>query len=111
MTDELDQLLESYHAADLSSMASEAAISTSVRGKSSRSTTVSALRQHFFQPERIRAGYAKLNELEKNALNRILLHSQAIPTRALRRELIKSGMVTEASIAPEPESRRGYGYS
>ncbi len=110
MADELDQLLESYHAADLSSMASEAGISTSVRGKSNRSTTVNALRQHFFQPERIRASYAKLSELEKEALNRILLHSQATPTRALRRELIKSGIATEAPIAPVPESRRNYGY-
>ncbi len=110
MTDEIDQLLESYHAADLSSMASEAGISTSVRGKSNRSSTVSALRQHFFQPERIRASYAKLSELEKEALNRILLHSQATPARALRRELIKSGIATEAPIAPVPESRRSYGY-
>ncbi len=111
MSDELDQLLESYHAADLSSMASEAGISTSVRGKSNRSTTVSALRQHFFQPERIRASYAKLSDLDKTAFNRILLRSLATPTRVLRRELIKSGIVTEAPIAPEPEGRRNYGYS
>jgi hypothetical protein len=111
MTDEIDQLLDSYHAADLSSMASEAGISTSVRGKSNRSSTVSALRQHFFEPERIRAGYAKLSDLEKTAFNRILLHSQATPTRILRRELIKSGIATEVPVAPEPEGRRSYGYS
>ena len=110
MTAEITQILDSYHAADLSSMASEAGISTSVRGKSNRSSTVSALRQHFFQPERIQAAYAKLSDLEKEALNRILLHPQPIPTRALRREMVRSGIVTEAPLSKEPERGRLYDY-
>ncbi|MBI3959342.1 MAG: helicase-associated domain-containing protein [Chloroflexi bacterium] len=109
MSSEIDQILDIYHAADLSSMANEARLITlTTSGRPKRDDVLNVLRQRFFTPERIRAAYAKLSTTEKGVLNRILLHKEATPTRVLRRELVKAKLVTEAPVPEEPNRLWGY---
>jgi len=110
MTDEITEILNFYHAADLSSMANEAGIvALTTRGRPKKDDVAVIMRQRFFTPQRVQASYAKLDGKEKEVFNRILLHTQPTPKSQLRRELVKATLVTEA---PQPaESSRYYSRS
>ena len=65
------------------------------------------LQREYFTKERVLASLGRLSEQERTALDRLMLRGDTVPTRSLRRELIRVGLATEA---PEPE-RTGYHYS
>jgi len=111
MTNEIDQILDAYHSSDLGSMAREAGLVGAGGKRPKKADLVTVLRQRFFTPKRIRASYAKLTATEKEVLNRVLLHAAPVPTRLLRRELLRANLVTEAPKPKEPERKRYWGYS
>lgn len=102
-----DTLLDSYNSNTLWDMARVARLSIATGKKPKKADLIRTMRREFFKPERIKKSYQQLPALERDVINRLLLHGGQISTRLLKRELIRAEIVTEApSIErPKKESR------
>jgi uncharacterized protein (UPF0147 family) len=111
MADELETLLNTYHANTLWEMADAAGLRvTTPTGKRLRKATVIAKMQaEYFTRERVEASLARVKERERAALDRILLHGGRVPTKSLERELMRAGLVTVHNA--DESSRGSYGHS
>jgi hypothetical protein len=96
MADEIDMLLDAYHASTLWEIAQAAGLEvTGPGGKRLPKAKVQALmRAEFFTRERVLASLQRLDKWERILLDRLLLRGGATPTRSLRRELLQAGVVT-----------------
>ncbi|MFN2232557.1 MAG: helicase-associated domain-containing protein, partial [Anaerolineae bacterium] len=106
MTDEISQILDTYHFNTLSSMAEAAGLDTTrPDGKNLRKKQlVATMRAEFFTEKRVRASWERLSERERAALNRLLLRGGSVATKSLRRELIRAELATQAPEREEPQS-------
>jgi hypothetical protein len=109
MTDEISQILDTYHFNTLVSMAEAAGLRTTGSGgkKLRKKELLAVMRAEFFTEKRVRASWERLSERERAAVNRLLLHGGNAPTRSLRRELVRAGLAAEA---PEQEKSSSYYY-
>jgi hypothetical protein len=109
MTDEIRQILDSYHFSTLVCMAEAAGLpTTEPDGKKLRKKQlIAAMRADYFTEKRVRASWERLSERERAAVNRILLRGGSVATRSLRRELVRAELATQA---PEREEPRSYYY-
>ena len=101
MTDEINELLESYHFQTLGEMAHAAGLEVKTGRKLLRKKDMlPKIQAEFFTEARIRASWEQLSDEERAVLNRLLLHSGPVATKSFRREIIRAGLATEP---PEPE--------
>ncbi|MFN3761609.1 MAG: helicase-associated domain-containing protein, partial [Anaerolineae bacterium] len=109
MPDEIDAILNDYHAATLLRMAEAAGLNVrDQRGKKpTKEQLFARIRAEFFTRERVQASWERLDERERAVLNRLLLRGGEVATRAFRREILRAGLATEA---PEPSGPLRYVY-
>ncbi len=97
MADDIIQLLESYHQATLKQMAEAAGLTGGKKlGKAALHTL---MHDKYFTKKRVTADLARLDQRERDVLNRLLLHGGRVSTRTFRREILRAGLATEP---PEP---------
>ncbi len=109
MSNSITMLLDSYNANTLHEMAQAAGLDTTRDGKKLRKKELLAkLEQEYFTEARVLASLGRLSDQERAALDRLMLRGDTVPTRILRRELIRAKLATEA---PEPEEKKGHYYS
>lgn len=97
MAEDLRALLDSYQVGVLQSIAVTAGIDVTERGRNlSKAATVSKLRVDLFSEGRVRAAWQELDARERAIVNRLLLHGGEANIRALKRELVRAGLVTAA---------------
>ncbi len=105
---EIDDILDSYHAATLFEMANAAGIETARQGKKLlRTALVAEMRETFFARERVLASLERLNPRERAVLDRLLLRDGTASTRSLKRETVRAGLVSEAPTPKSPHDRTG----
>ena len=102
MDDEIDTVLNSYHAATLSEMASAAGLDV-MQGKKKlpKSQLLLKLRSEFFTQKRVLNSYHQLTDRDRAVLDRVMLRGGTVPTRALRRETVRAKLTTTASEHPQ----------
>lgn len=104
MTSEIEQIIDAYHTTTLRMMAEEAGIGARTKSKKiTKSVLADVLPGWYFSQERVQASYAKLQPLERDVLNRLLLRGGRTATRILRRETQRADLTT---APPEPEKDR-----
>ncbi|MBX3000457.1 MAG: helicase-associated domain-containing protein [Caldilineaceae bacterium] len=109
MTIDIHELLDSYNANTLKSMLAETNLLADRKGGKApnKAEVIALMTREYFKPERIRASYARLGEVDKEVLNRILLSQSTVSSQLLGRQLVRAGVVQES---PEmPKDRYGYG--
>jgi len=100
MSDANRAILSSYHANVLKEMAEAAGIDITHNGKPLGKDALAArLETTYFSKERVAASYARLGDLEKDVLNRLLLQGGSVSTKRFRRELLRAGIVTEGQVS------------
>lgn len=109
MADEIDTLLNSYHAQTLWRMAYAAGLEV-MRGskKLNKRDLIPKMRAEFFTQERVRASWNKLSQRERQVLNRLLLHGGKVAKKAFRREVIRAGLATKAPEIEKPKHPHYY---
>ncbi len=104
--DEIERLLQSYHANTLMEMARRAGLPVKDEKTGRRlrkAALLKEMKEHFFTKERVQASWEKLSLEERKVVARLLLHRKAtVSTAAFRRELVRLGLAKEA---PEPKTR------
>ena len=99
MSDANRAILDSYNANIVKEMAIAAGIDITHNGRIlSKDALAARLESVYFSKERVTASYARLGDLEKNVLNRLLLQGGSVPTQRFRRELLRAGVVTEGQV-------------
>ena len=96
MVTDINTLLDSYNSNTLWEMAREARLPETTSKKPKKDDLLRMMRQHFFNPERVKESYHRLTKLERTVVNRLLLHEGQISSRLFKRELIRAELVTEA---------------
>ena len=99
MSEEDREILGRYHANILKEMAIAAGIDITKNsvglGKAALAKKLEAV---YFSRERIAASYARLSELDKAVLDRLLLRGGHAETQSLRRELFRAKLVTKGRV-------------
>ena len=104
MTDEINALLDSYHANTLWEMAQAAGLEVMQGNKKlNKRDLIPKMRAEFFTQARVRASWEKLDKREREVLNRLLLRGGTVAKKAFRRELIRAGLATEAPELEKPK--------
>jgi hypothetical protein len=93
------QLLEAYTLQALHSMANAAGLLAGSKKKPSKANLIDLMVGGFFKPARIQASLDRLSTLERTVLDAVLLADGDVATRTLRRQLLRSRLVT---APPEP---------
>ncbi|MCB8959566.1 MAG: helicase-associated domain-containing protein, partial [Ardenticatenales bacterium] len=91
------ELLDSYNSNTLWDMARAAQLVDTGSVRLKKQDLMLLMEEGFFQPQRIRAVYASLPAVEREVLNRLLLHDGQVSTRLFKRELVRAGFVTEVA--------------
>jgi hypothetical protein len=102
------ELIESYNSNTLWEMARAAKLPNTTGKRLNKVPLIALMVELYFQPERIKASYQSLSDLEKVVINRLLLRGGEAPTRLLHRELTRSGLTTELPPPPEPDPKKPY---
>lgn len=111
MPDDISEILDAYHAATLWDMAQEAGLEVvDAKGKKlPKGPLIARMQAEFFRRERVLASLAKLNERERAVLDRLLLRGGSASTLALRREVLRAGLVTVTEEDKSQSRNRYYG--
>ncbi len=111
MTDEIDALLNSYHTTTLWTMADAAGLQvTQGNKKLKKKDLIPKMRAEFFTQERVRSSWDKLNQTERQVLNRLLLHGGQVTRKTFQREIIRAGLATQAPEIEKPKNPYRYYY-
>ena len=102
-------LLDSYNSNTLWDMARHAKLSKTSGKKLKKTELLDLMTKEFFQPERITASYQNLTQLEKQVVNRLILHGEQISTKLFRRELLRAKLAQEPPPKEEPKGVSPYG--
>ncbi|HEY74379.1 MAG TPA: hypothetical protein G4N99_14050 [Thermoflexia bacterium] len=112
MTQEIDTLLNSYHAATLWEMARAAGLEVKQGSKKlGKRDLLPKMRAEFFTEARVRASWEKLNKREREVLNRLLLRGGTVAKRIFQREIVRAGLATKAPELEKPKRPRYYHHS
>lgn len=112
MMQEIDTLLDSYHAATLWEIARAAGLEVK-RGskKLNKRDLIPKIRAEFFTEARVRASWEKLDKRERDVLNRLLLRGGTVAKRIFQREIVRAGLATKAPELEKPKRPRYYHHS
>ncbi|MEZ4641406.1 MAG: helicase-associated domain-containing protein [Chloroflexota bacterium] len=111
MSMDIHTLLNNYNNNMLWEMARDANLPETTGKKLKKDELLLLMKREFFRPERIKASYQRLTELERVVLNRLLLHDGQVATRIFKRELLQVGLVTEAPPKPPQKGMERYAQS
>ena len=112
MTQEIDTLLNSYHAATLWEMAHAAGLEVKQGSKKlGKRDLLPKMRDEFFTEARVHAAWGKLNKREREVLNRLLLRGGTVAKRTFQHEIVRAGLATEAPELEKPKRPRYYHHS
>ena len=105
MSDELSNLLEGYNFHTLAEIAAHSGLDVcDEKGKKLRKAKlVPLMRRQLFTGERVRASLAKLSEMDRAVLDRLLLRGGEADTSTFRQEVVRDGLATEQPA----QKRRG----
>jgi len=109
MRDEIDELLESYHGNTLMEMCREAGLDVTDSGgkRLLRKAVAAQMRARYFTRERVLGSLARLSERERGVLDRLLIRGGAAPTKVLRRDALRAGLVAREEES-SPRGGRSY---
>jgi hypothetical protein len=110
MTDEIKEILETYHVRTLWEMAQTAdleGIPTEGR-RLPKKKLLPKMRMEFFTKARVLDSLEKLDRRERAILDRLLLRGGAAPTKTFRREIVRAGLAKEAEEFQPSHSPRAY---
>lgn len=102
MSDEISDILDSYHSTTLWEMARAAGVEVLDRqGKRIRKADlINKMRDGFFTEARVLTSLERLDQRERAILNRLLLRNGTARTKSFRREIIRARLATAARGSP-----------
>jgi hypothetical protein len=104
-TNEISQILDTYHVNALLGMAKAAGLPLPGKGVPPKAVLVATMSASFFTRQRVEASLARIGRSERAILARLLLRGGSAPTRSLEREAVAAKLATRAD---PPESKRSY---
>lgn len=110
MTSAKYNLLDSYNANTLGSMAEAAGLTIRQGNKKlAKANLVALMEKEFFTEARIKASLARLSPLEREVLERLQRRQGQVTSSALKRELLRANLIKETP-QPTKKSSSYYGY-